>query len=319
MDDGHDPAEDHWWYDDDDDYPGEAATIAAADVEDNFIDMFGNFTDDLYKLVWEGSSSGQPVASTVSQPELPGASLKLPPSDDMMAAWLYPIVSGEVDHACDSTNVPAEVKSEPGPMAMAVSLGTMSTKRKGKLPAKEDMPGTKNENTGTQSNEGMKAASGGSSKTRSSHHSGTHNSTERRRRCKINEKLRTLQQLVPGCDKSNQASTLEQTIQYMKSLQQQVQSMNVRPADSSAAAVYSVVQPPMPMQAAAAGQVRPGAVVPMVPYGAMIPYPHYHAVMMPAAASSMMPTPATSAAPERQRTISRDQQRHKKEKGKRRL
>jgi hypothetical protein len=44
MDDGHDPAEDHWWYDDDDDYPGEAATIAAADVEDNFIDMFGNFT-----------------------------------------------------------------------------------------------------------------------------------------------------------------------------------------------------------------------------------------------------------------------------------
>jgi hypothetical protein len=33
----------------------------------------------------------------------------------------------------------------------------------------------------------------------------------------------------------------------------------------------------------------------------------------------MMPTPATSAAPERQRTISTEQQRYKKEKGKRRL
>jgi hypothetical protein len=103
----------------------------------------------------------------------------------------------------------------------------------------------------------------------------------------------------------------------MKSLQQQVQSMNVRPADSSAAVLYPVVQPPM--QAAAAGQVRPGAVVPVVPYEAMIQCPHYHAVMMPAAASSMMPTPATSAAPERQRTISTEQQRYKKEKGKRRL
>ena len=75
----------------------------------------------------------------------------------------------------------------------------------------------------------------------------------------------------------------------MKSLQQQVQSMNMRPLASAAAAVYPVVQPPtipMPIQAAARGQVRPGTVVPMVPYGAMIPYAHYHAMMMPAAASA---------------------------------
>jgi low affinity Fe/Cu permease len=37
-----------------------------------------------------------------------------------------------------------------------------------------------NKNTGTQSSEGIKAALGGSSRTRSSHHSGlTHNSTEK--------------------------------------------------------------------------------------------------------------------------------------------
>ncbi|KAM0872611.1 hypothetical protein ACQ4PT_038624 [Festuca glaucescens] len=326
MNNGHDPAEDHWWYHDDGDFPGEAATIGAADAEDNFLDMFANSKcvrepEDLFELVWEGGAAMQPAASSIPPPELPRVSVKPPPSDDMMAAWLYPIVSGEAAHAGNNTEEPAQVKSEPEPsmLATAVSLGRMTSDSKGKLPAKEDRSGAKNEHTGTDSSERRKAASGGSSRSRSSHHSGTHNSTERRRRCKINEKLRTLQQLVPGCDKSNQASTLEQTIQYMKSLQQQVQSMNVRPADSSAAAVYPVVQPPIPIQAAAAGQVRPGAVVPMVPYGPMIPYPHYHAVMMPAAASSAMPMVATSAAPERQRTISTEQQRHKEEEGKGRL
>uniref|UniRef100_A0A0D9Y152 BHLH domain-containing protein n=1 Tax=Leersia perrieri TaxID=77586 RepID=A0A0D9Y152_9ORYZ len=58
---------------------------------------------------------------------------------------------------------------------------------------------------------------------RSSRYSETHNLTEKRRRCRINEKLKTLQQLVPGCDKSNQASTLDKTIRYMKSLQQHLQ------------------------------------------------------------------------------------------------
>ncbi|EEE53544.1 hypothetical protein OsJ_36753 [Oryza sativa Japonica Group] len=49
-----------------------------------------------------------------------------------------------------------------------------------------------------------------------------------KRRCKINENLKTLQQLVPVCDKSNnQASTLDKTIRYMKSLQQHAQAMSV--------------------------------------------------------------------------------------------
>jgi hypothetical protein len=62
----------------------------------------------------------------------------------MMASWLYPIISGEVDHAGDSTNIPAAAKSEPGTSTMAtVSLGRMNTESKGKLPAKADMAGTK--------------------------------------------------------------------------------------------------------------------------------------------------------------------------------
>jgi hypothetical protein len=63
----------------------------------------------------------------------------------MMAAWLYPIVSGEVNHAGDSTEIKLEVKSEPEPSTMAtdVSLGRMTTESKGKHPAKEYMSGAK--------------------------------------------------------------------------------------------------------------------------------------------------------------------------------
>ncbi|EEC69615.1 hypothetical protein OsI_38989 [Oryza sativa Indica Group] len=58
-----------------------------------------------------------------------------------------------------------------------------------------------------------------------------------KRRCKINENLKTLQQLVPVCDKSNnQASTLDKTIRYMKSLQQHAQAMSVGCSMKTAAA-----------------------------------------------------------------------------------
>jgi hypothetical protein len=53
----------------------------------------------------------------------------------------------------------------------------------------------------------------------------------------------------------------------------------------------------VPIPSTTAGQVRAGAMVPMVPYGSMIPYAHYHAVMMPVAASAA--APATSSALQR--------------------
>ncbi|KAM0893535.1 hypothetical protein ACQ4PT_025053 [Festuca glaucescens] len=51
---------------------------------------------------------------------------------------------------------------------------------------------------------------------------------EQRRRDKINDKLRTLQQLTPCCSKgkTDKASTLEEVIKYVKSLQHQVQVMS---------------------------------------------------------------------------------------------
>ncbi|KAG0448904.1 hypothetical protein HPP92_027590 [Vanilla planifolia] len=44
-------------------------------------------------------------------------------------------------------------------------------------------------------------------------------------RDRINEKMKALQDLIPHCTKSDKASMLDETIEYLKSLQQQVQMM----------------------------------------------------------------------------------------------
>ncbi|KAL5224742.1 hypothetical protein ABZP36_011381 [Zizania latifolia] len=52
-----------------------------------------------------------------------------------------------------------------------------------------------------------------------------HNLSERRRRDRINEKMRALQELIPHCNKTDKASMLDEAIEYLKSLQLQLQMM----------------------------------------------------------------------------------------------
>ncbi|KAI9114562.1 hypothetical protein K1719_014260 [Acacia pycnantha] len=52
-----------------------------------------------------------------------------------------------------------------------------------------------------------------------------HNLSERRRRDKINEKMKALQQLIPHSNKTDKASMLDEAIEYLKSLQFQLQMM----------------------------------------------------------------------------------------------
>ncbi|XP_020095269.1 transcription factor PIF4-like isoform X2 [Ananas comosus] len=62
-----------------------------------------------------------------------------------------------------------------------------------------------------------------STSTRRSRAAEVHNLSERRRRDRINEKMRALQELIPHCNKSDKASILDEAIEYLKSLQLQVQ------------------------------------------------------------------------------------------------
>ncbi|XP_077253278.1 transcription factor PIF4-like [Tasmannia lanceolata] len=55
-----------------------------------------------------------------------------------------------------------------------------------------------------------------------------HNLSERRRRDRINEKMKALQELIPHCNKSDKSSMLDEAIEYLKSLQLQVQIMWMR-------------------------------------------------------------------------------------------
>ncbi|XP_062208807.1 transcription factor PHYTOCHROME INTERACTING FACTOR-LIKE 15-like [Phragmites australis] len=54
-----------------------------------------------------------------------------------------------------------------------------------------------------------------------------HNLSERRRRDRINEKMRALQELIPNCNKIDKASMLDEAIEYLKTLQLQLQMMSM--------------------------------------------------------------------------------------------
>ncbi|KAK8654585.1 hypothetical protein V6N13_128544 [Hibiscus sabdariffa] len=53
-----------------------------------------------------------------------------------------------------------------------------------------------------------------------------HNQSERKRRDKINQRMKTLQKLVPHSSKTDKASMLDEVIEYLKQLQAQVQMMS---------------------------------------------------------------------------------------------
>ncbi|XP_022740402.1 transcription factor SPATULA-like isoform X2 [Durio zibethinus] len=55
-----------------------------------------------------------------------------------------------------------------------------------------------------------------------------HNLSEKRRRSRINEKMKALQNLIPNSNKTDKASMLDEAIEYLKQLQLQVQLLSMR-------------------------------------------------------------------------------------------
>ncbi|KAL3844103.1 hypothetical protein ACJIZ3_001506 [Penstemon smallii] len=54
-----------------------------------------------------------------------------------------------------------------------------------------------------------------------------HNLTERLRRQRLKEKMKTLQEMIPNCNKRDKASALDDIINYIKTLQYQAQMMSM--------------------------------------------------------------------------------------------
>ncbi|RLM98810.1 hypothetical protein C2845_PM06G33000 [Panicum miliaceum] len=263
--------------------------------------------DDLFDLLWEEQGGGGAPGSTTTttQPgepcrwspqfKAPPEVWRDPPSEDEMAAWLRAIVMGEELAFTDGGGREQAAGGQDVP-------GTKGSSDASATDKKEKLPMTEQGTMGAKLGEDIIYLQAGD--------------YIERRRHKINEKLRTLQQHVPGCDKSNQASTLDQTIQYMKSLQQHVQAMSFGPARPAATA-YPVVQPhhappgappavDVPMMPAAPVVLAPAPTM-VVPFGAMLQLPHYPAagvpVIMPAAAAApLYPAARAAAAPESARS-----------------
>ncbi|CAH9072908.1 unnamed protein product [Cuscuta epithymum] len=125
--------------------------------------------------------------------------------------------------------------------------------------------------------------------TRRSRSAEVHNLSERRRRDRINEKMKALQELLPHSTKTDKASMLDEAIEYLKSLQMQLQMMWM--GSGMASMMFSGVQPYM-------SRMGMGMVPPTMPsMGMHLPRPPMvnHSAAG-AAAPSMASTPSQAAA-----------------------
>nr|GLL40740.1 transcription factor UNE10 [Ipomoea trifida] len=79
---------------------------------------------------------------------------------------------------------------------------------------------------GTDEEDKKKGNGKSSVSTKRSRAAAIHNQSERKRRDKINQRMKTLQKLVPNSSKTDKASMLDEVIEYLKQLQAQVQMMS---------------------------------------------------------------------------------------------
>ncbi|KAI4985261.1 hypothetical protein ZWY2020_017891 [Hordeum vulgare] len=208
------------------------------------VDVLGN---DVYAQLWHNIATPDVACAA-----LPGPSSHPPPPPPMRSGIASSWTGGDIGSTfCGSNQVP-EVPAggrEEGSAAPpsegtrgASTRGTSSSggsgsnfggsglpsesggrvhKRKGR--GKDDSD-SRSEDVECEATEETKSSRRHGSKRRS-RAAEVHNQSERRRRDRINEKMRSLQELIPHCNKADKASILDEAIEYLKSLQMQVQVM----------------------------------------------------------------------------------------------
>ncbi|KAI9078459.1 hypothetical protein K1719_039555 [Acacia pycnantha] len=110
--------------------------------------------------------------------------------------------------------------------SMGSPKNTSSAKQCTKTNAADDYDSVCHSQKETGDEEDEKKGIGSSVSTKRSRAADIHNQSERKRRDKINQRMKTLQKLVPNSSKSDKASMLDEVIEYLKQLQAQVQVMS---------------------------------------------------------------------------------------------
>ncbi|KAK4267904.1 hypothetical protein QN277_024626 [Acacia crassicarpa] len=141
-------------------------------------------------------------------------------------------VSGSATCGRESQRVTLDTcEKESGMGFISTSMGspenTSSAKQCTKTNAADDYDSICHSKKETGDEEDEKKGIGKSSlSTKRSRAADIHNQSERKRRDKINQRMKTLQKLVPNSSKSDKASMLDEVIEYLKQLQAQVQVMS---------------------------------------------------------------------------------------------
>ncbi|XP_024383540.2 uncharacterized protein [Physcomitrium patens] len=123
---------------------------------------------------------------------------------------------------------------EPTITSSSGGCGTSAERPKG-FATSNKRKSSEREDTECQSEDGedesidtKKPVTGRGSTAKRSRAAEVHNQSERRRRDRINEKMRALQELIPNSNKTDKASMLEEAIEYLKMLQLQLQMISMR-------------------------------------------------------------------------------------------
>ncbi|CAK7347846.1 unnamed protein product [Dovyalis caffra] len=109
----------------------------------------------------------------------------------------------------------------------STSFGSQENTSSGTKPCTKTLTADENDSREAGDEDYKRKGNGKSSvPTKRSRAAAIHNQSERKRRDKINQRMKTLQKLVPNSNKTDKASMLDEVIEYLKQLQAQVQMMN---------------------------------------------------------------------------------------------
>lgn len=108
------------------------------------------------------------------------------------------------------------------------SIGKIAEEAFTASPKKKFCPAEESEDAEDMAANAKKPPSGRPRAVKRSRAAETHNESEKKRRNKINVRLKALQDLIPNSNKTDKASILDEAIEYTKMLQAQVQFMSMR-------------------------------------------------------------------------------------------